>query len=219
MLKDTSSDEVLKAFHRVRENRPYLSHDLASEVAFIEARETTKPLRRMTVREAADACVGRRRQALRNDRRDLQHAPRADAHRHPAPAVGDGESAARLIANFVNRRRPVLLEAWPHASRHDSRLGSSTSLKIPCADEAAHKLHINCARFALTRYEYRPGILMQCSEKEWHTDTFHWRDHFSLANPLHLAIMSLQLGNEWEAPFHREFGNVATHSELGCDSS
>ena len=49
--KDTSSDEVLKAFQRVRENRPYLSHDLASEVAFMEARGTTNPLRRMTVRE------------------------------------------------------------------------------------------------------------------------------------------------------------------------
>jgi DNA-binding CsgD family transcriptional regulator len=35
----------------VRENRPYLSHDLASEVAFMEARGTTNPLRRMTVRE------------------------------------------------------------------------------------------------------------------------------------------------------------------------
>ena len=51
VLKDTSSDEVLKAFQRVRENRPYLSHDLASEVAFVEARGTTNPLRRMTVRE------------------------------------------------------------------------------------------------------------------------------------------------------------------------
>ena len=35
----------------MRENRPYLSHDLASEVAFMEARGTTNPLRRMTVRE------------------------------------------------------------------------------------------------------------------------------------------------------------------------
>ena len=51
VLKDTPFDEILKAFHRVRENRPYLSHDLASEVAFMEARGTTNPLRRMTVRE------------------------------------------------------------------------------------------------------------------------------------------------------------------------
>ena len=50
-LKDTSSDEVVKAFQRMRDNRPYLSHDLASEVAFMEARGTTNPLRRMTVRE------------------------------------------------------------------------------------------------------------------------------------------------------------------------
>ena len=51
VLKDTSSDEVLKAFQKVREGRPYLSHDLASEVAFMEARGTTNPLKRMTVRE------------------------------------------------------------------------------------------------------------------------------------------------------------------------
>src|SRR5215831_438459 len=51
VLKDTPFNEILKAFHRVRENRPYLSHDLASEVAFMEARGTTNPLRRMTVRE------------------------------------------------------------------------------------------------------------------------------------------------------------------------
>ena len=51
VLKDTPFDEILKAFQRVRENRPYLSHDLASEVAFMEARGTTNPLRRMTVRE------------------------------------------------------------------------------------------------------------------------------------------------------------------------
>jgi two-component system, NarL family, invasion response regulator UvrY len=51
VLKDTSSDEVLKAFQKVREGRPYLSHDVASEVAFMEARGTTNPLKRMTVRE------------------------------------------------------------------------------------------------------------------------------------------------------------------------
>jgi len=51
VLKDTPPEEVQTAFQRVRENRPYLSHDLASEVAFMEARGTTNPLRRMTVRE------------------------------------------------------------------------------------------------------------------------------------------------------------------------
>jgi DNA-binding NarL/FixJ family response regulator len=51
VLKDASADEVLKAFQKVREGRPYLSHDLASEVAFMEARGTTNPLKRMTVRE------------------------------------------------------------------------------------------------------------------------------------------------------------------------
>ena len=51
VLKDTSSDELVKAFQRVRDGRPYLSHDLASAVAFLEARGTANPLKRMTVRE------------------------------------------------------------------------------------------------------------------------------------------------------------------------
>ena len=51
VLKDTPPEEVQTAFQRVSENQPYLSHDLASEVAFMEARGTTNPLRRMTVRE------------------------------------------------------------------------------------------------------------------------------------------------------------------------
>jgi two-component system, NarL family, invasion response regulator UvrY len=51
VLKDTSSEEVVRAFRRVRENRPYIGHDLASEVAFMEARGTSNPLKKMTVRE------------------------------------------------------------------------------------------------------------------------------------------------------------------------
>jgi two-component system invasion response regulator UvrY len=51
VLKDAPPEEVQTAFRKVRENRPYLSHDLASEVAFMEACGTTNPLRRMSVRE------------------------------------------------------------------------------------------------------------------------------------------------------------------------
>jgi two-component system invasion response regulator UvrY len=51
VLKDASSDEMLNAFTKVREGRPYLSTDLASEVAFMEVRGTANPLKRMTVRE------------------------------------------------------------------------------------------------------------------------------------------------------------------------
>ena len=52
ILKDTPSDEILRAFEKVRDGAPYLSHDLASEVAFMEARGgATNPLRSLTVRE------------------------------------------------------------------------------------------------------------------------------------------------------------------------
>jgi hypothetical protein len=33
--------------------------------------------------------------------------------------------------------------------------------------------------------------------------TFYCREHFSLANPLHLAIMSLQRSKGWDAGWHR----------------
>ena len=49
VLKDSSSDEVLEAFRKVREGRPYLSQDLASAV--IEARGIFNPLKRLSVRE------------------------------------------------------------------------------------------------------------------------------------------------------------------------
>ena len=51
VLKDTSPDEFSKAFRRVRDGQPYLSHDLASQIAFMEARGDRNPLSRMTLRE------------------------------------------------------------------------------------------------------------------------------------------------------------------------
>ena len=52
ILKDTPSEEIMKAFEKVRDGAPYLSHELASAVAFMEARgKTTNPLRAITVRE------------------------------------------------------------------------------------------------------------------------------------------------------------------------
>jgi two-component system, NarL family, invasion response regulator UvrY len=51
VLKDSSPEEVLQAFNKVRQSKPYISQDLASEVAFMEIRGTTNPLKRMTVRE------------------------------------------------------------------------------------------------------------------------------------------------------------------------
>ena len=92
VLKDTSSDEVVKAFQRVRENRPYLSHDLASEVAFMEARGTTNPLAAHDRARAPDARAHRRGQALRRDRRasacELQ-----DGRQYLHPAQGEARRA------------------------------------------------------------------------------------------------------------------------------
>src|SRR6185437_6553839 len=142
VLKDTSPDEVVKAFQRVRENRPYLSHDLASEVAFMEARGTTNPLRRMTVRELQTLALVAE-QALRRHRREFArelqdrrqhvhpaqgqarcaHAARVDAHRDPTSALGDGEGPPRLIAIFVISGGAQFREYLrARAIQYDSRL-------------------------------------------------------------------------------------------------
>ena len=51
LLKDAPSDEFLKAFHTVRSGKPYLSHEVASEIAFSETRLNQSPLQALTVRE------------------------------------------------------------------------------------------------------------------------------------------------------------------------
>lgn len=51
VLKDTSAEEFLRAFLKVRDGVPYLSHDIAADVAFKQAREKTNPLRHLTLRE------------------------------------------------------------------------------------------------------------------------------------------------------------------------
>jgi two-component system, NarL family, invasion response regulator UvrY len=51
VLKDTSSEEFLKAFATVRAGGPYLSHDLAMRVALINTAARKNPLAELTPRE------------------------------------------------------------------------------------------------------------------------------------------------------------------------
>lgn len=51
LLKDAPPDEFLKAFRMVRQGQPYLSHEVASEIAFSETRLNASPLQSLTVRE------------------------------------------------------------------------------------------------------------------------------------------------------------------------
>jgi two-component system invasion response regulator UvrY len=50
-LKKGSHDELLWALQKVREGKPFISHELASEIAIMEIRGTRNPLKRLTVRE------------------------------------------------------------------------------------------------------------------------------------------------------------------------
>jgi DNA-binding NarL/FixJ family response regulator len=52
LLKDTSSDELMKAFEQVRSGKPYLSEDLAMRVAFLRTRVGLNPLVDLTPRES-----------------------------------------------------------------------------------------------------------------------------------------------------------------------
>ncbi len=51
LLKDAPADEFLKAFNMIRQGRPYLSHEVASEIAFSETRLNVSPLQVLTARE------------------------------------------------------------------------------------------------------------------------------------------------------------------------
>lgn len=51
VLKDAPSEEFLSAFHRVRQGRSYLSHEVASEVVFSEAKSSSSPYKSLTLRE------------------------------------------------------------------------------------------------------------------------------------------------------------------------
>lgn len=51
LLKDSVSEEFLTAFRAVRDGGRYLGHELASQIAFMEARGQRNPLSRMSLRE------------------------------------------------------------------------------------------------------------------------------------------------------------------------
>ncbi|MBM3543292.1 MAG: response regulator transcription factor [Alphaproteobacteria bacterium] len=51
VLKDSTAEEFLRAFKTVRDGKLYLSHDLAAEVAFNQAREKANPIRNLSLRE------------------------------------------------------------------------------------------------------------------------------------------------------------------------
>ena len=51
VLKDTASGELLEAFERVRRGQPYMSHDLAMQVALLGTRGRAAPLADITPRE------------------------------------------------------------------------------------------------------------------------------------------------------------------------
>ena len=51
VLKDTSSEELLKAFDKVRAGKPYLSDDLAMQVALVHSSSRRNPLADLTPRE------------------------------------------------------------------------------------------------------------------------------------------------------------------------
>ncbi len=51
ILKDAPAGELLSAIYRVRTGLPYVSHELASSIAFMDARDKANPLKSLTLRE------------------------------------------------------------------------------------------------------------------------------------------------------------------------
>ena len=57
--------------------------------------------------------------------------------------------------------------------------------------------------------------MMQCSETQIVFGRFRCREHFSLAKAIHLAIMSVQLGNVWTVRFYEQAGMPTLQNALG----
>ena len=72
VLKDTSSDELVKAFEQVRAGTPYLSNDLAMQVALVRTGVRPNPLADLTPRELQTLSLAGGGQALRPHRRGAQ---------------------------------------------------------------------------------------------------------------------------------------------------
>ena len=72
VLKDTSSEALLEAFEKVRAGTPYLSNELAMQVALAHTPARQKSARRADAAGAANAFAFSRRQALWPYRRGAQ---------------------------------------------------------------------------------------------------------------------------------------------------
>ena len=103
VLKDTSSEELKKAFEQVRAGVPYLSNDMAMQVALVRTGVRQNPLADLTPRELQTLSLLARGQALWPDRRRAQRqlqdrgqhllAAQAEAQR-PQPARTDPRRGA-----------------------------------------------------------------------------------------------------------------------------
>jgi hypothetical protein len=83
------------------------------------------------------------------------------------------------------------------------------AVQIP--DQPNGALHTNSRQFCLDTMLMRAVLVMQCSETQKCVGTFDCHGHFSLAKPLHLAIMCGQLGNGWDARSPGKTGNATSH--------
>ena len=111
VLKDTSSDELRQAFDKVRAGTPYLSNDIAMQVALVRTGARRNPLVRSHAARVADAVAAGRGQALwphrRRAQRQLQDrgqpllAAQAEARR-PQPAGADPHCRAALGSDVMS---------------------------------------------------------------------------------------------------------------------
>jgi DNA-binding NarL/FixJ family response regulator len=75
-LKDSSSDQLLRALEKVLEGKPFISYELAPEIAIMEIRGTKNPLKRLTVRELQAPPLSRKANLIARSQRTCMSATR-----------------------------------------------------------------------------------------------------------------------------------------------
>ena len=113
VLKDTSSEDLIKAFEKVRAGTPYLSDELARQVALLHMPARENPLAKFDSARAANPVAFSRRQALQPPRRGSQcqlqnrgqrHLPAQTQTSSPQPAGFDAHRCAVTVGDPIARR-------------------------------------------------------------------------------------------------------------------
>ena len=136
-------DELIEAFEQVRAGTPYLSNDLAMQVALVRTGVRRRPARRSDAARAADALAAGARQALWTDRRGAQRQLQ-DRGQHLLAAQAEAR-CARICRSLI--RIAVQQVSRVVRTRDSGRAATASPRPRRRADSPGVSLQPHCQMF------------------------------------------------------------------------